>query len=748
MTTKTVTTITDATGLTNWFTASQAKNLTTLDEIDVGYIDTTSDINVGSTLTFSNANVDAGRFRALIWNPAKAYDPISGNGGKLVDTSGANVLDFAEEFVYVANVWVDKAGFSNSGFVTNSSDPGNCHFYRCGTLGSNNDQNGFFNYGDEASYHHTCAAIGTGTNYGFIFAGAPANKESWCFNCLAFDCTGLTGQGFREANCVGCIAIDNTTDFSHLSNGSDIYSISSDATAVGTGSQASQTAANCFVDSASDDLRVKDSDSPQVNAGIWIPPVKPLHPEVALTTPGSMPSLATGLDWFFPISEGQGNTSTDIVTGVDTVTKHANHTWKRTVALTALNSPSGSVGVRSGTPLYSKTGAWTLELICRPDWPGAGVSYLIREFGASSRYAFGVNTSGEIHALIQDDAGSGVINTAGSGAVVSEDVPTLLTIVDDSDGLRIYANGSLLHDFGSYVRPDLTVATQNFPHNATGDYYSVGRWSRALTADEIRHRVQHPWSLIGGEEPKDLRNVYRPQPTQAVSYDVGPYEFVPPRVNVLQPKPVTPVLNRAHPLAQGLTLAVPGSLWDIANGKRGTPTNIRYEPLGLDLTAGTTPKVVFSESSAGAGPLCTVAAWVKFDSFASLKAICASTTSGIAVYVSRVSPGNITFSARTVNDYDFATIIELDKWFHVVTALELDSNRVRLFINGVELEALTHGTPPTFATGDLTVGNDSGGARSCDHMADLKVWNRTLTAREIADLYVDELNGSWSLYRG
>lgn len=119
----------------------------------------------------------------------------------------------------------------------------------------------------QRNFFRNCKAVGGGTNVlggqiGF-HTGASGDFTSYQ-NCIAIDIFGDTGtgEGFvladSNSDCRNCIALDCALeDFNDTAGGSIDYCTSSDTTAVGANSNTSETAANVFENSGSDDFRLK-----------------------------------------------------------------------------------------------------------------------------------------------------------------------------------------------------------------------------------------------------------------------------------------------------------------------------------------------------------------------------------------------------------------------------------------------------------------------------------------------------------
>ncbi len=699
----------------------------------------TASLSLTGAVFFSSTDVDAGRFRVL----EGAEDGIT------IDCSAANTLRCREAFFVLRRLSLDDVGGGQLWWNEATYD-GKALLDRVQAFAKAAATIPFLDYADEASFYRDCAALGgTGFgNFGFIATSAPTGEKSYFFNCLSYKMDGSLGIGFHDVEeTYGCISIDSKgNDFSSVTK--DDYCISSDATAIGTNSQTSKTAAECFRDASSDDFRVKDSDSPQVDAGIWLPPVKPLHPDVALTTPSSMKSLVTGLREFYPLSEGKDSTSTDVVNGY-VWSKHASHAWARTLNLTALRDTTENGNVLASEPIYKETGSWTIECVLSSPG-GSGKYFYASTNGGLARYQFGVTAGGTaIQRYIVNDQGS--VLTSGTFLLNRpiNKVPSIIELVDDEGTLTCYQDGIEVGSI-SYTRFPTTFGNHQFLQNCQGDYSSFGIWERALTEREIRHRAQHPWSLIGGDEPRDLLGVYRPQPTQRVVYDVGPYEFVPPVRAALQPKPEPCVLNRAHPLAQHCTLAIPGTFFDLATGIRGTPNaGLVQTREGLDCAnAGTLefPQAMTFDSA----PVFSWAMWLKGSAMTTgLKSPYAPGAGSNGMEV-RFSSGTLLVIPWGHTTYTFsATTWEEDVWYHVMLSYRAGSTDLELHRDGrlVETASATGFTPRSGTTAIIGAAT-TGGTRHFDGViGDFKYWDVPLVGRQIADLYDNELNGNWPLYQ-
>ncbi len=80
-------------------------------------------------------------------------------------------------------------------------------------------------------------------------------------------------------------------------------------------------------------------------------------------------------------------------------------------------------------------------------------------------------------------------------------------------------------------------------------------------------------------------------------------------------------------------------------------------------------------------------------------------------------------------------VISADRWHHVVCRYDAGSGTITVFVDGVENATGTE-TSPSTSGGPLQIGNDAGESNHFDGVIDeVRVWNRSLTAEEIAYQY-------------
>lgn len=219
------------------------------------------------------------------------------------------------------------------------------------------------------------------------------------------------------------------------------------------------------------------------------------------------------------------------------------------------------------------------------------------------------------------------------------------------------------------------------------------------------------------------------------------------------PKPPFPVLNKAHPLAQGLVGAWPmgensadSSLYDLSgNGNDGTL------PTGATVTNGPFGSTIYSEGSNGsistgyvmpANNYFTLSLWYNMTSTVNYDHIIGSTTSdswnnGFGAYY---MSGNLKFWIDTYSAHSIQAATTGATWHHV--ALVYDGTNMSMTLNGVKTTAAYSdgfaNTSGLFIAG--TVNNSYNLDGSIDGVL---VYDRALSDEEISVLYHD----SFCMYR-
>ena len=107
----------------------------------------------------------------------------------------------------------------------------------------------------------------------------------------------------------------------------------------------------------------------------------------------------------------------------------------------------------------------------------------------------------------------------------------------------------------------------------------------------------------------------------------------------------------------------------------------------------------------------------------------------------------------TVSADTNATIVA-DQWYHIVGTLDTSTNVAKIYMTDSAGDTtldktITGATSPSATSGDLTIGENNDGSESFDgSIDDVRIYNRALTATEVADLVPSassDLVGHWKL---
>ena len=238
--------------------------------------------------------------------------------------------------------------------------------------------------------------------------------------------------------------------------------------------------------------------------------------------------------------------------------------------------------------------------------------------------------------------------------------------------------------------------------------------------------------------------------------DLSDYLF--PEVGVnRKPSPGRAVLDRNHPLSQGLAglwLLNDGGAVNVidwsGNGNTGTPQSAPSNKIGLFgqtlnfngssqwIDVGSVPSLQI------AGPL-TLSAWINTNTVAaSERAIitCGDASSSYcwAMYIGPTA-GRLEFY-QSINLADTGTILTTGVWYHVavVRTGSTGSWTLRFYVNGLFSSSITVSSNPYSGPWDVQIGSDHGSL--WNGMLDvLRVYNRALSASEINTLYTTPFVG-------
>lgn len=239
----------------NAWDSAKDYDLVAADEVQIGQM-YNSEVAAG-TFTMFGATTDAAHYRKIMAAPGLEYDPITDTGIKVSRTAGDyRTWIMSEEYGRMSNIGhagrVEVGGFGQGNMTfenvwVETSNPS-------GSVGMDVDTiNTFINV-------IVVSPVST-TAEGFDIVTASIGSKF--YNCVAigfkygFSLGAATVAGTVFQNCA---AVDNTTaDWLNgaTSSGAITNNLSSDATAIGTSAQLSESSADTFEDTAADDFHPK-----------------------------------------------------------------------------------------------------------------------------------------------------------------------------------------------------------------------------------------------------------------------------------------------------------------------------------------------------------------------------------------------------------------------------------------------------------------------------------------------------------
>ena len=491
-----------------------------------------------AAVALAGATTDPGHFRVLMAAPGHEYDPITDTGVKIVSSTVVSTIELVEGYSCIVGIYFSTSVAKNANQAHVVGYTG-ARWYaeRClvkDTLSTADPVIGFFDI-STAAFGRSCLAVGKDATNGLAngFRGN-GSLVSW-YRCVAMSCRpGAAPHGFYDNGAaLGCVAVDNGTDFRIGATGNETYSASQDVSADGTGSITGVTAAAAFRNAAANDFR-PPAGAPTIDKSVpFIPPFKPLAPALAPGHP-----LSVGIALLHLWADRVADVATDLSGRANHCTLAAgagDAAWSRHFPGATISMDGGSatpmiVAQASGLPLVA-AGAFSVAMWVRPDTVAAGVRALWSEQNAAGTTRYSLLCSAASVGLRVVDATNGTLEDTTSGTVdIGADRWHHVVLVDEGGAFRIYVDGFLRHS-GSYVKASLAVGdlvqTRPFLNIGTawtGHCASLMAWERALTTTEIQQQwILHPWELVGGDPPRDFSGTFA---LQGASLDMGAYEHV------------------------------------------------------------------------------------------------------------------------------------------------------------------------------------------------------------------------------
>ncbi len=260
----------DYTTVTLW-EADTDNDLVTAADGEVGEVVDGQTVTEGATVSISGATTNASFFRELR-SAGLPWDTDAGSGTTLRFTGENDLLSSNEEFVRVFDLRVFRD-------TTTASTGSNRHIVSLTAFGHHigyvtierttaSSANGtgrcisVVGGATAVSHVYNCTVFGNGLTTG-MGDGIIVQADTNVFNCDAYNLTG-TGIFSNSGGEVveGCIAMDNGSQDLFDSGADFDFNLSSDATAVGANSHASETLADIWVDAANGDFTlVRDSNA-------------------------------------------------------------------------------------------------------------------------------------------------------------------------------------------------------------------------------------------------------------------------------------------------------------------------------------------------------------------------------------------------------------------------------------------------------------------------------------------------------
>lgn len=539
--------------------ADTDNNLVALDELQVGNV--YDDADFTAFVTLNGATVDAARYRVLRAAAGEEYEPISGVGVYVIDST-SDLIRVDEEFGVIQGIGseVSLGGVQNF----QSTAVGQTLYEKCvginilPAVGSNM----FFDAGTGSIFRRCIAIAGGATGGNRGFASQVTSKLAHCTaDNPGAGVTPLCYISGQVLNCIGTRAA--SADYSGIPvSPVSRNNASSDATAPATGAIINLANDLAYRDAENRDFRPMRH-SPHIEAGTFVIPRKPFLFEQSLVLTAVRPTggidLTNGLVCVLPMTEGEGTALADLSGEGNNGTATGTVAWVRDLPGTCTQFSAGVPG--DGIDLVDQVDGPTGVTIAV--WfQGANASVTQ---GLAENFVGGVNgrwylqldgTTPYIKWVCVDDDGVRVDITT-PGAVQYADGEWHLAI-GVYDGIahqsRLYVDGQLLATGTGFTASKLNSSLVQPPQVANlgaglwdfiGEMAAFMAWNRPLTGAEITYLHLHPWALMGVADETDFAGVTVPQGSQR---SMGAYEE--------SPTPAQPKTQFASLLGQNMTMRV------------------------------------------------------------------------------------------------------------------------------------------------------------------------------------------------
>jgi hypothetical protein len=371
------------------------------------------------------------------------------------------------------------------------------------------------------------------------------------------------------------------------------------------------------------------------------------------------------------------------------------------------------------------TTAVTVDAWINPSSAGTGFQGVLFKgnTGSAGGQPYSLFVGGVNHQVVVRVGNDSTFDALGSVGGLPANVYSHVAFTYDGATIRIYINGALdssaASSIGNLAQIDTNVLRigglgSSFAYTGAAD--EIGIYNRALSLAEIQ-------SISNS----GLAGKYKVQST-VPSGAAGWY----------------PGDGNANDIQAGNTGTLQGSA-TYANGKVGQAFSLN----------GTNAYVSAPSTAAndptGAGTGASMEAWFYLNQLPSAAGhpmfiVSKSGTSGTDLFELRIDPDDrIKFLFRA-GGVDANIIVQTGVWYHVVGTFDLTSGTASIYINGVLANVGATGGARTISVVPLDIGYSSalGGNRFFNGLIDEPaIFNRTLTANEIRDIYYAQSGGKY-----
>jgi len=452
------------------------------------------------------------------------------------------------------------------------------------------------------------------------------------------------------------------------------------------------------------------------------------YPASRLTV-DSTNSLVTGMQAFFPLTEGSGSVVDCILHPSHTGTV-TNGTWQTGDGGTELFlSGSGSFVTIGDLNLNSANGLTVTAWIDGGSYGGNDQIVTRDNSGGSRHWQFRTGTSGSLNLIRFNSGNSLVANFSGSTSLTNGVRYFVAFTFDSSSGSVLYVNGEV----------DGTDSNTTANNSGTGTDILIGaRRSSGVISDSLPAAFQNVRVYERALSASEIATLYH-RPWEGTNYgDIWPYSPPASASMTLSTDTAATSLNSGCVHWWPLT----GDATDVTTTAdnltaTGTPTWVNGElGTGVELVSNTTylTSSVYGNTYQVNTPI-TISAWVKFmisTSDNGMLSYADTHTNGTPLYTLQSSGAYLRWYAKGA--YSSGMSAAVGEWHHVA-----------LTNNGTSIDCYLNGAYETTLSGLITTAGEDANNKfwigagyrynNTNQFQNVRIWDRALSAAEISILH-------------